>query len=150
MEIVSSNTRSIVISGIVVAALAGMIVLAFLPMIGNKAADKIETRSYAEYQDVKKSDILARRPAPTITYNHQKWKSGDSIPIDQAFIAKDADGNSIPIKVVQIKDAHGNDQIDKYQDGAVALTAGSYFFKLQTIDAEKKVTSSEIALVVDN
>lgn len=154
MKEIFENIKDMVLPAVVVIGVFLIIMNVAFPKIKEHIENGSVERDYSSYQDSATFKTIAERQSPSIRYNNEEcWKANAEILISQAFLAKDADGNDLNIKVLEIKDIAGNDVTGNYQEDrkvAVFPSAGNYFFKLKIIDAEKKVTTETIALIVDN
>lgn len=154
MKVIFENMKNMILPTIVVIGIFVLLMTVAFPAIKHQSESNQNTRKYSDYQDCTVYQNVSQREAPVITYDSQKiWKVGNTIPIGQAFQAKDADGNVVELRVMNIEDVTGISMMDKYEENgktAVFDTAGSYYFRLKAVDQEKKTTIKTIALVVDN
>lgn len=154
MKEIFENIKDMVLPAVIVIGIFSIILGVGMPRIKQQVENSNVEKDYSSYQDIIAYKYIAERQAPSITYNNEKcWTVNEEIPISQAFLAKDSDGNILEIKVLEIRDNAGNDVTGNYQVDrkiAVFTSAGNYYFKMKIIDAENRVATKTIALVVDN
>lgn len=123
-----------------------------LSQIGSKV--QMPVNEYKEYEDYSVFLELCRREKPEIIYNTEKhWYEGQIILIEEAFRGIDWNGNTLEVKVIDIKDRNGKTYIDTYQEErhqVIFSQAGTYIFELKVQDSERQSVIRRIELSVDN
>ncbi|MEG0962426.1 MAG: hypothetical protein RSF88_06170 [Lachnospiraceae bacterium] len=145
---------------VIIPCLAGALLFSILlggnllAEVGVQGKAQMETRDYTAYQDREIFQSVCNRKKPIISCNAKKnWTAGMQIPISEAFLATDQDGNALLTRVLDIKDASGNCVIENYQEATHMVSfahSGIYLFHLTTADREHKAVTQQIALVIDN
>ena len=73
--------------------------------------------------------------------------------IEEIFEGVDAEGKSVKITVLDIKDEHENSKMDSYQqveNKVVFSKRGMYLIELQAIDQERKSVIQSFILLIDD
>lgn len=152
-ELLSQNKDVILnfsLAGILIAMILGL----GLSHIGTGAGSLVRNTEHENFADAAQLKTVAVIPKPVIKCREEKqWENGTAVIVSQAFRATDATGQELEIKVLQIRNEAGTDSTELYQestDEIIFTEAGCYYFKLRTMDSNKKVTTEEIPLIIDS
>lgn len=152
-ELLSQNKDVILnfsLAGILIAMLLGL----GLSHIGTGAGKLIRNTEHENFADAAQLKTVAAIPKPVIKCRDDKqWKSGTAVIVSQAFQAADAADQELEMKVLQVRNEAGTDMTEQYRastDEIIFTEAGCYYFKLRTMDSNKKVTTEEIPLIIDS
>lgn len=151
-EILRQN-KDMVLNFFLTGVLIAMIASWGLGYIGSGAGTLVQNTDYESHTDAAQFKNVAALPAPALKCREEEqWKTGMAIVVGQAFRATDHAGRELEIKILQVRNEAGDDLTARYQESTGEITfdeAGCYYFKLQTTDDNRKVTTEELPLVVD-
>lgn len=153
MKPVYKTITGILLSGIIFVTLLAIIEK---NMLLSKIGQQMKTPAfhYSEYEDAKQTKIICSRRLPKIIRkNSGVWKPGEEILIEEIFEGVDAEGKSVKITVLNIKDEHENSKMDSYQqveNKVVFSKRGMYLIELQAIDQERKSVIQSFILLIDD
>ena len=141
MKPVYKTITGILLSGIIFVTLLAIIEK---NMLLSKIGQQMKTPAfhYSEYEDAKQTKIICSRRLP-----------GEEILIEEIFEGVDAEGKSVKITVLNIKDEHENSKMDSYQqveNKVVFSKRGMYLIELQAIDQERKSVIQSFILLIDD
>lgn len=152
-ELLSQN-KDVILNFFLAGILIAMILGLGLFCIGTGAGKLVRNTEYENFTDAAQLKTVAAIPKPVIKCREEKqWKNGTVVIVSQAFQATDAAGQELEMKVLQVKNEAGTDITDQYQESTDKITfpaTGCYYFKLWTMDNNKKVTTEEIPLIIDS
>lgn len=142
---------------VILTAAAAIMILAFV--LGHQGISKIGDalsedgkRSHKEQTDVLRK--ICERPFPVITDGVKKnWKTGEAIPLPEIFLAEDADGNCLELRVKKLEDKNGTSCMEAYDGNKRAFIferPGAYTVTLEAEDAERKSIRKRMVLIVDS
>ena len=153
MEKVYEIVSDMILPGFVFALLAVIfIVISPLGKIGERVDGAGE--DFSNMADTQAVEAVCNRVAPQIERIGKKvWKPGELIMITDLFAAADAEGRKLDFLVTDITDQNGGSALNCYQESgkqAVFQQSGVYTFCLKTMDRERKISTEQFAILVDD
>lgn len=153
MKKVYETVSDMILPGIVFAGVMAILIgAALLGSIGKRM--NVKGEDFSHMADTKAVQEVCGRKEPVIQCIGDKvWNTGQSIAVSQLFSAVDEDGGKVPVTVLDIKDQNGNSVLSCYQKAggqAVFSQRGVYTFFLKAMDRERKTSTEEISILVDN
>lgn len=152
MKKIFETVSDMIVPGIIFAALVASITAgALLTRTGQRM--EAPKQSFSGSADTAATEAACEREEPTILCIGKKnWKTGQTISAGSVFLATDAEGNALAVKVHDITDADGNSAIGCYQKTSHTATftrSGIYTFHLKAIDSERKTAEASFSIAVD-
>ncbi len=152
MKKIFEAMSGMILPAVAFAAIAAILTgSAMLSKMGQRMDTKAE--NFLNYADTSAVAGVCERKAPEIIYTGKKvWSAGEPILIGDVFLAKDAEGNHVPVEVEDITNKDGHSAMENYQEAgnkAVFQDRGVYTFHVSALDNERKTGRRQTSIVVD-